>query len=270
VATARSGELRAVAQRVANGFPPEVEEVLLTGSVSRGVADELSDVEMLLVGETLPTRDPIAAGLDVTDMHELPDRDGWWIGGTIEGVFFELVAWTRARTEERLDGILAVEIVDNRIRAAEGISHGVGLRTSGRIAEWKRRLADYPEPLVEAIILDAIREWTSQTPRGIRAQLRPGGRLESTMCLVDDLENVLRIVFALNRQWEPGWKRLQILVEPLAIKPERLAERVDQALRDSDVIAARTLVRDTLAFAPDLPQVVKARSRNEAILAELG
>jgi predicted nucleotidyltransferase len=45
----RTEDLRALAQRVADALPPEVVEVVLTGSVSRGVADEVSDVEMLLV-----------------------------------------------------------------------------------------------------------------------------------------------------------------------------------------------------------------------------
>src|SRR2546428_13209131 len=49
--TVRSEELRAVAQRLADAFPPAVVEVVLTGSVSRGVADELSDIEMLVLTE---------------------------------------------------------------------------------------------------------------------------------------------------------------------------------------------------------------------------
>ena len=135
MATARSLELQALARRVADGLPPEIDEVLLTGSASRGVADEDSDFEMLLVGETLPPPEEIAAGLDVFDVGEMPDRRGWWIGGTAEGEPFELIAWTRARTEERVAGILAAEIVDHiRIRTAEAIVHGLPLRTSGRLA----------------------------------------------------------------------------------------------------------------------------------------
>ena len=46
--TPRSDELRALAQRVADALPAETaEEVVLTGSVSRGVADELSDIETI-------------------------------------------------------------------------------------------------------------------------------------------------------------------------------------------------------------------------------
>ncbi|HET8537637.1 MAG TPA: hypothetical protein VFL73_10710, partial [Solirubrobacteraceae bacterium] len=47
--TARSGELRAVAQAIADALPEEAIEVVLTGSVSRGVADDVSDIEMLIV-----------------------------------------------------------------------------------------------------------------------------------------------------------------------------------------------------------------------------
>src|SRR5436189_111474 len=48
-ATARSAQLRASAQRVADALPASVEEVVVTGSVSRGVAGEGSDIEMLVV-----------------------------------------------------------------------------------------------------------------------------------------------------------------------------------------------------------------------------
>jgi hypothetical protein len=51
---------------------------------------------------------------------------------------------------------------------------------------------------------------------------------------------------------------------------DRLADRVADALRDWDIAAVRALVRDTLALAPDLPQVVRARELNAAILAQLG
>ena len=55
MATARNEHLRRLAQRVADALPAElIEEVVLTGSVSRGMADEVSDIEMLVV-----TREPV-------------------------------------------------------------------------------------------------------------------------------------------------------------------------------------------------------------------
>jgi predicted nucleotidyltransferase len=53
-ATARSVELRSIAQDVADALPITVEEVVLTGSVSRGVADDVSDIEMLVVTRDEP------------------------------------------------------------------------------------------------------------------------------------------------------------------------------------------------------------------------
>ena len=48
-ATPRSVELRLIAQGIADALPVTAEEVVLTGSVSRGVADDVSDIEMLIV-----------------------------------------------------------------------------------------------------------------------------------------------------------------------------------------------------------------------------
>jgi len=49
MATARTVELLELAERIAETLPPVVEEVVVTGSVSRGVADDVSDIEMLVV-----------------------------------------------------------------------------------------------------------------------------------------------------------------------------------------------------------------------------
>jgi predicted nucleotidyltransferase len=47
MSTPQSESLRVLARRIADAFPPDVIEVVLTGSVSRGVADDVSDIEML-------------------------------------------------------------------------------------------------------------------------------------------------------------------------------------------------------------------------------
>ena len=80
MATAKSDELRALAQRVTDALPPEVVEVVLTGSVSRGVADDVSDIEMLVVTEeqlSLEEAFELARGalLAFTDPDCVPARD---------------------------------------------------------------------------------------------------------------------------------------------------------------------------------------------------
>ncbi len=264
----RSEELRALARRFVESLPDEIDEALLTGSVSRGEADELSDVEMLLVARGTPPR-LSALGIEMWQEDFFENGTVAWYTALVEGEVLEMAGWTHARVEGRLDGILSGEMIDHaRFRFAEALVHGIPLRTAGAIERWQARLAEYPEALVEAIVHDASEEWLEH-PLGVRAHLRPGGRLALAAMLADDLQNVLRIVFALNRVWEPSWKRLPQLVAPLAVKPERLAERIDEAVAETSLRKTRELVLDTLLLAPDLPRVVLARERTALLLREL-
>ena len=52
--------------------------------------------------------------------------------------------------------------------------------------------------------------------------------------LVDSGQRVLTIVFALNRVHQPTAKRLAARVAPLALKPDRLAQRIEEALAEPD------------------------------------
>jgi tRNA nucleotidyltransferase/poly(A) polymerase len=74
---------------------------------------------------------------------------------------------------------------------------------------------------------------------------------------------VLAIVYALNRIHQPTAKRLAARVEPLAIKPERLAERIEEALSEPDPRTALRLMTqlqlDTVRLAPSGPNVDRAR-----------
>jgi hypothetical protein len=67
----RNGELLALAQRLADAFPPHVVEVVLTGSVSRGVADKLSDIEM-----PVPTTKRLAARVETLTVDGTSWRNG--------------------------------------------------------------------------------------------------------------------------------------------------------------------------------------------------
>jgi hypothetical protein len=75
---------------------------------------------------------------------------------------------------------------------------------------------------------------------------------------------VLAIVYALNRVWRPTTKRLATRVAPLPIKPDRLAERIEEALTEPDARRALRVMTelqlDAVRLAPDGPNVERARS----------
>jgi len=259
VATARSEELRALAQRVADALPREAIEVVLTGSASRGVADEVSDIEILVV-----TEEPIslAEAFELARLAGLEERDSWGdpatptrrIFGYLDGQPVETIWWSR-------------ELADESFAAggsAEAIANAVPLRTSGLLESWQERLACYPDELAAERIEEAAERWGGFAPAGLLTIAREDTALARMEWLVESAQRVLAIIYALNRVHQPTAKRLAARVEPLSVKPERLAERIDEALAEPDprraLLTMTELQLDTVRLAPDGPNVDRART----------
>ena len=266
MATGRSEELRALAQRVADALPPTVVEVVVTGSVSRGVADEASDVEMLLV---TTTRLDLGACLALARDAGLRELDTWAgapppaqrVSGYLVGSPIELIVWPREHAEAQIESLLRDELPSQT--TGDALVHGVALRTSGLLAAWQERLADYPEELASARIEKAAARWGGFSAASVLTIARPGDRLALEEWLVDSASRILAIVHALNRVWQPTTKRLADRTAALALSPERLAERIGEALLEPD--AHRALLRmaemqaEAVRLAPDGPMVERAR-----------
>jgi predicted nucleotidyltransferase len=264
-ATARSVELRSIAQDVADALSPTVVEVVLTGSVSRGVADDVSDIEMLVVTRDEPNLEEcfsLAAAARLSDLgtwgqQGVPTKR---VSGNRDGAAFELVWWSHAHAESAVDAIFE----GDTSTTADALAHGVALRTSGLLEQWQERLRDYPEELARARIEDAALTWGGFAAAGLLTIVRPGERLALLERMVDDATRVLRIVFALNRVWQPTTKRLADRVAELPRKPERLAERIGEALTEPDprraVLVMTELQAETVALAPDGPNINRART----------
>ena len=265
----RSEELRALAQRVADGLPPDVIEVVLTGSVSRGVADDVSDIEMLCVTERPLS---LEEAFDLARLAGLEERDSWGdpstptrrVFGYLEDTPVETIWWSRELAEELFASG----------GSAEAIANGVALRTSGLLPRWQERLADYPDALVGERVEKAAERWGGFTPAGLLTLVRDDVALARMEWLVESAQRVLAIVFALNRQHAPTAKRLSARVAPLAIKPDRLAERIEESLAGQDPrrsLATMTeLQLETVRLAPDGPNVARARRWLAEGLAILG
>jgi predicted nucleotidyltransferase len=266
---ARSDELLALARRVAETLPPEAIEVVLTGSVSRGVADDVSDIEMLVVTEDLLSLDKAfelarRAGLEERDSWGDPSTPTRRVFGYVEGRPIETIWWSRELAEELFASG----------GSAEALANGMALRTSGLLARWQEQLADYPEQLVAERVEKAAERWGGFAPAGLLTITRPDCALARMEWLVDSAQRVLTIVFALNRVHQPTAKRLAARVEPLALKPERLAERIEEALAEGDPRSAlrqmAELQLDTVRLAPTGPNVDRARTWLAAGIEVLG
>jgi predicted nucleotidyltransferase len=265
MATPRTTTLQALAQRVADGIPADVaEEIVLTGSVSRGMADEVSDIEMLVV-----TSRPLeleacfelarAAGLERLDTWGAQGGPARRVSGYRDGEPLELVWWHREYAEEQVDALFSGSVSST----ADALVHGVPLRTNGLLEAWQERLRDYPEELAARLIEDAALPWGGFTPAGVLTIVRPGERLALVEWMFDGAVRVLSIVFALNRAWQPTTKRLATRVASLATKPDRLAERIEEALTEPDLrralLVMTELQLDTVLLAPSGPNVDRAR-----------
>jgi hypothetical protein len=262
--TARTLELHALAERITSALPPVVEEVVVTGSVSRGVADDVSDIELLIVtSERLELAECFEharrVGLEGLDTWGPQGGETSRVFGYFEGVPIELIWWSREFAEASVTAVLDGQPSGS----GDALANGVSLRTVGLLEDWQQRLRDYPDALAAARIEDAALTWGGYAPAGMLTIIRPGERVSFVERALDDLLRVLRIVYALNRVWEPTTKRLAARLEALPVKPERLAERAEQTLTEPDLLRAALVLSelqaDTLALAPSGPNVDRAR-----------
>jgi hypothetical protein len=200
------------------------------------------------------------AGLGDLDTWGPRDGPARRVFGYREGVPLELIWWPRAYAGAQIEALHAGEAPST----ADALVHGVPLRTVGLLAAWQERLSEYPPELAAARIEEAALRWGGYAPAGLLTILRPDDRLALAEWLVDAATRVLAIVFALNRVWQPTTKRLAARVAPLAVKPDRLAERIEEALTEPDARRALLLMtelqRDTVALAPSGPNADRART----------
>ena len=272
-----------LAQTLVHLAPPSFgHESVLTGSASRGVADNNSDVEMMFYADVLPSREGRKAWLhnagaaNVVLDTESPQDDEVWATFYIGDICVEAGWRVITGHEKDIDDIVAGNVIAHQpLTLAWIMTHAVSLHSIGYLPRWQQKVAHYPEALPQKII-DSINEYW-MVPQGFAmrwALLSRGEPMALTDRLLGEMRFMLRILFAINHQWEPDWKWLRCETERLTIKPEHMIERTHDiftmALSEQNVAWVLMLIRDTLKLVPAQYDVTHALANAEESLHRHG
>jgi 8-oxo-dGTP pyrophosphatase MutT (NUDIX family) len=254
--------------------------IALTGSVARGVADSLSDIEIMCWVEGMPEMGSWipwlrGAGADVVYPLAGPSiSDGSrWTGCRFRGIWVE-VGWNEIGAFDALiESLTRGEERDEQRRQIGWIVQTAApLRDGETLAGWQERLRRYPDALQAEVIRANTSVWSDPHVPPVRwALVARDERLGLSTRLRWDLDNILEVLCAVNRRWPQDWKWTDERSLDFASKPERLSERIKTIVTLTDpaasVRACFSLILDTLALVPSSIDVRAARENVEAALA---
>lgn len=238
-------------------------EIIVTGSVSRGFADENSDIEIeLLVDKKVSEEERIkwirSIGGTEIKSYGAPIVDGSeWVIFNYKGYWVEAGWQTYSAMENNINDILELKYcTHDRLLTASALKNSKILKDANIISEIKQRLDIYPEGLKKKIILNTIEPWTIELALKVRKSLAArDDRLALIQTMVLDVQRIIRILSALNKQWETDWKWTRHTFEDFTIKPQKLEERVNKILcmnnAEESIKECFNLIYDTLILIPE-------------------
>jgi hypothetical protein len=260
-----------IARRVAEGYRahPNVAVVLVAGSVARGLADELSDIELDVYWSRPPTtedREAAVEGAGWERVYAEVDEHEWADGLSADGVKVDVSGFTDTTIDSYVDAALGGDTEPELQVRITALRDGRPLHGRGLVDGWRHRVEVYPDVLAVAMVEQGL-------------ALRSRERLEMLAArddvlllhrdLVDGVQGVLDALFGLNRVWcpHPHHKWLDWAATLLPHRPERLVERIRELVVAAPariVTGLGRLVDDTLDLCEaHLPRADVATLRRE-------
>lgn len=210
-------------------------EIALTGSAARGLSNPDSDFEINFWVEKIPRVDLRLRWLQSIGAENLQlgshRRDGsQWISGSYAGIPLEAGWQTLADVESLIHALLHAETTNHKdLRLGELFLSAKSLRgDEGILARWQERLSHYPDVLREKLIAEVLEAWLSEE--------------------FIDKENLVRLVFAINKQWEINRKWMHTVELPLA--PVDFFPRM-HSIHADDTEALQTLLLEATLLLPE-------------------
>jgi hypothetical protein len=235
IALTPSALRRSLAQRVAaahDTLHPRPVCTMLLGSTADGIADALSDLDMSIVFEHLPS----AADLGAACVRAGGSAWTWQtspldVGFDLDGIEVQ-IAYTEARLlDADLDKLLVEHQPDTPYhKVCEGVLKAEALLGEERLRVWQARVAQFPPQLSDAMLHHYLGQPTPW--KWFARLLQRDGSLWSREMQVDACYRLLGTLAALNRQYFTTFqfKRMHRFGGQLALAPPRLAERVEALL----------------------------------------
>ena len=261
-ATTASHQRAKIAERLVAACPPNLaDDIALTGSTARGAADDDSDLELNLWAQSIPPLDQRVAWLTAAGATDLqvedaprPD-DSYWIKFQLGGLSGEVGCQTVEALHAQIEHIRSGTTLERKVLTfGDIIASAIPLR-GDQVREWQIILSGYSDAVQRGIVQLAVDQW-SQPSRWATARrlARHDERLTLSRQLVDDLDLALRLLYAVNRRWEPSPKWTLRVAREFA--PADLIARID------DVLGYPSLTHRVELLRPPLPRSAGARPRS--------
>ena len=244
--------LRALADRLFEVFARHTtpDAALLAGSVAKGEADELSDIDLLLYHAELPSDEAVAAARDevgATDLKVLAPRTeaGLLDQFTVDGVTCQVGQLAFADVEGDIRRVVVdLDPDPYPMKAIGGLHDGLVLRGEDVIGRW-RASAAYTDELQRAVV---ARHWKVFPLWMLTDHVAArDAEIWRHQILVDGAYDLLAVLAAVNRVWFSSFqfKRTRKLTSRLADAPPDLANRLETLFTLSPAESARELERLT-------------------------
>ncbi len=231
---------RSIAQRVADAheaLAPGDITAMVFGSTVAGIADAHSDVDMSIVFETLPAEAERLAACERAGggpwiwRNDSSDDASMAVGFDIDGIEVQIAYTERRILDADLDTVLvAHDPTTLNHKVAEGLLVAEVLLGAERLAQWRARVAQFPQALADAMMRHHLAEPTPW--KWFARLLHRDGALWCREMQVDACYRLFGALAGLNRQYFTVYqfKRMHRFADQLALAPANLADRVETLL----------------------------------------
>ncbi|MEI8281511.1 MAG: hypothetical protein WCG75_03805 [Armatimonadota bacterium] len=236
---------------------PQTRAILSIGSVSYGIVDKSSDIDIALYYDELPSDEQLTDAMIQNGAEKL----NWQIGSRAEGglidsymvygVECQFAHTTLAAMDHDMDSILVDLDVDNPFqKALSGVMAGVTIMGDDLIQQYKLRASNYPEALQTAMVnrfMNFQPLWAIEDRMSVR-----DAELWRMQALVEGSYNLLGVLAGLNRLYYSSFqfKRMHAFVDQMQWKPQDLANRITSVFKGHPNASQefRSLVAETVAL----------------------